>query len=260
MSSIVLPWGLALRCRSDQLISYSLHTAGIYDLRLTELLWRSIEPGETAVDAGANVGYVTGLMTALIGPSGQVHAYEPHPENFRQLAANVEGWRRPGAPPITIYELALSNCKGVAHLNEPTGFDSNSGLAKISKIGSGKALEVRTARLDEMMPIDSAIGILKIDVEGHELAVLEGAEALLRGKRIRDVIFEEFSSYPAATHRLLEGLGYTTFHIEQSLFGPLLRMTLPGFAPPVGHPPNYLATLEPSRARVRFRSRGWKCL
>lgn len=99
-----------------------------------------------------------------------------------------------------------------------------------------------------------AIGVWKINVEGHELAAFQGARFLLRSQRIRDIIFEEFSLYPAPTHRFLEGCGYTILHFEPGLLGPRLRRTGPGDHPPRYSPPNFLATLDPARMVDKFRA------
>lgn len=264
-SSVALPWGLNIRCHPNEEIGYSLHTTGIYDLLLTEMICRSIERGDTVIDAGANIGYATSLMAILAGPRGRVCAFEPHPRIILELKANVECWRRdPRVAPIELFELALSETSGVATLREPyQGLDANSGLASLARKAEpgGKAYTVRKKRLDEIFSPDGApIGALKIDVEGHELAAFQGAELLLRSRRIRDIIFEEFSPYPAPTHRLLEGFGYAILHFEQHPLGPALRRTGSEYRPPRHSPPNFLATLDAVRMADKFRHRRWNWL
>jgi FkbM family methyltransferase len=257
-------WGLSIRCRPDEDIGYALHTTGIYDLLLTELICRSVERGERVVDAGANIGYATSLMAVLAGLRGKVYAFEPHPQIFLELRGNVEPWLRdPRVAAVELFESALSESSGTATLREPhSGFEANSGVSSLARKveGSSKAYTVRKQRLDATIPRDEAIGVWKIDVEGHELAAFEGARLLLRSRRIRDIIFEEFAPYPAPTHRLLEDSGYTIFHLESWLFGPSLRRTGPGYQPPVYSPPNFLATLDPDRMAEKFRTRGWNWL
>jgi FkbM family methyltransferase len=263
-SSVALPWGLSISCRPNDDIGYSLHTTGIYDLLLTEMICRCVERRDTVIDAGANIGYATSLMAILAGPGGSVFAFEPHPQIFLELRKNVESWRRdPRAATVELLQSALSDSTGTATLREPSGFESNRGLASLaSKPGvGGNAFTVKSQRLDEIIsPQGTPIGVWKIDVEGHELAALRGAQLLLGSRRIRDIIFEEFSPYPAATHRLLERCGYTTLHFEQGLLGPRLRRTRPGYRPPLYSPPNFLATLDPARMADKFRVRRWHWL
>ena len=127
---------------------------------------------------------------------------------------------------------------------------------------SAVELSIKTVVIDELVKAGELPSpkFVKIDVEGHELAALRGAQLLLGSRRIRDIIFEEFSPYPAATHRLLERCGYTTLHFEQGLLGPRLRRTRPGYRPPLYSPPNFLATLDPARMADKFRVRRWHWL
>ena len=95
--------------------------------------------------------------------------------------------------------------------------------------------------------------------QSHELQVLEGARGLLSRKQIRDVIFEDFTPYPGPVPQLLLDHGYRVFRLHSALFGPSLQPgeTAAGGLRPTG---NYLATLDPDRARERFRTRGWQVL
>ena len=78
--------------------------------------------------------------------------------------------------------------------------------------GRGEAgpgsFEVPTDTLDGLTGADGQIDLLKLDVEGHEAAVLHGATGLLGRGAVRDIIFEEHAPYPSPTTRLLEGQGY----------------------------------------------------
>lgn len=266
IATFMLPWGLTLRCNVNEERGYSLHTAGICDLALSELIVRLVRSGEALIDVGANIGYATSLMAAAVGARGKVYSFEPHPQTYRDLEINVRTWMNSrDTGEVKIYQLALSNCAGEAFLREPEGFSRNRGLASLARNGEGEACNakghsVSTARLDEIVKAGGSVGVMKVDVEGHELQVFEGAGDLLASRRIRDVVFEEFSRYPAPTHRMLERFGYTIFHVETRLLGPALRRTTSRWRPPRKAPPNYLATIDPDRALRKFKPRGWKCL
>ena len=77
---VELPWKLQLCIRLDDHIGWSIWRTGVYDLCVTEVLWRLIDKGETSVDVGANIGHMTSVMVKRVGASGKVHAYEAHPE------------------------------------------------------------------------------------------------------------------------------------------------------------------------------------
>jgi hypothetical protein len=122
---------------------------------------------------------------------------------------------------------------------------------------------VQVARLDQILEPDIEVGVMKIDVEGHEFAVLQGAQSLLAQRRIRDIIFEEHGTYPTPAQVFLQSHGYTLYRLSRSFLRPLL---LPDNDPrrwdehPVGVLRNYLATLDPDRARKRFTKPGWQVL
>src|ERR687886_1998553 len=69
---IRLPWGVDIRVRPTETIGSSICRLGVYDLTVSEVIWRLLEPGEQAVDVGANIGYMTSLMAARVGKTGNV--------------------------------------------------------------------------------------------------------------------------------------------------------------------------------------------
>jgi hypothetical protein len=95
-------------------------------------------------------------------------------------------------------------------------------------------------------------------VEGHEPGVLRGAPELLRGGRVRDVIFEDHEPYPSEATALVEGAGYRLFSLSNDLFG--IELGAPADRGEVSEwpGPSYLATRDPDRAIQRLRPRGWQ--
>lgn len=102
--------------------------------------------------------------------------------------------------------------------------------------------------------------MMKIDVEGHERAVLEGAERALADRRIRDIVFEDFDDPPTAVAQLLQGHGYEVFSPDHSLLRPLAGPATRRAASLSGADPSYLATTDPRRALDRLSRRGWAVL
>jgi FkbM family methyltransferase len=134
---------------------------------------RVVPAGAVTVDVGANCGLYTRQLARL---SSQVHAFEPSQEMARLL-------RRTSAPNVSIHEIALSDQNGDADLYIPQGDDGLvHGLASLErqldpKIKSVVAAHVSTSRLDAVVTQD--VAFVKVDVEGHELSVLEGAVGLI---------------------------------------------------------------------------------
>jgi FkbM family methyltransferase len=247
-----LPWDCTINACSGEGIGRSIATQGIYDLPLTEAILRLTDPGETSLDAGANIGYMTLLLAWCAGPGGRVISFEPNPAVRRMLQNNVASWETLSIAPIEILSSALSDRDGEGFLGFPEGYDSNWGVASLEAPAGN--LAVKLSRLDSIA--SESVGVMKVDVEGHEASVFQGAENLLSSKRIRDILFEEHETYPARSHKLLLDHGYKIFKLTRSVFRPLL---LAADAPARQSylPSNFLATADPSRAQARFNAGGW---
>src|SRR5579872_6967542 len=63
----VLPWGLPIRYHPAEQIGNSIWRLGLYDLCVSETLWRLLDAGETALDVGANFGHMTSVMAVRVG-------------------------------------------------------------------------------------------------------------------------------------------------------------------------------------------------
>jgi FkbM family methyltransferase len=251
-----LPWGLPLRYRTDDEIGRTIERFGIYDLPVCELIWRLLDPGETAVDIGANIGHMTGLMALQAGTHGRVLAFEPHREIFTELAANVERWRRDTADlaSIDLHRVAVTSVAGERVLRVGPEFATNRGTARLDNSVAG--MTVRAETLDKFMG-QADIGVLKVDVEGHELEVFKGSVNLLAQRRIRDIVFEDWADHPTPVTTFLREAGYAVLGVDQTLFG--VHLQSPEFRPGrrAHSAPNYLATLDPQRALDRASQVGW---
>jgi len=261
-AQVVSPWGLPMRVRPTETVGHAMYHLGVLDLAACEVGWRLLEPGETAVDVGANIGVFTGLLARRAGPTGEVLSLEPHPRIHAELARHVAQWSTLGLPlaKIQLFTDAASDSAGEAELFEPEDFDGNAGSASLLPSASGRSHRIRTQRLDQLLPPGRRFGVVKIDTEGHEPGVLRGAGTLLTDGAIRDIVFEEHGTPPTETTRILREAGYTLFFIGRSFRGPKLtppdeRSSLPGWLPP-----NYLATRDPARALARCEPTGWQVL
>lgn len=151
---------------------------GTYEPEQTAHFVRWVRPGATVIDIGAHVGYYTLLASMLAGESGSVWAFEPEPTNaaFLRRHMYLNNCRN-----VQVEELAVSNTNGHARFLCGKG----SGTGHLDRTGD---MEVRTVRLEDFC---AARGItpsaIKIDVEGAEAAVLDGAKELIL--RARPVIF-----------------------------------------------------------------------
>lgn len=164
-------------------------------------------PDRVSLDIGADVGEFT---IAMLPSSRSVIAFEPRPAQARELAAMFDAV---GAA-VRVEAVALSDQPGVTTMRVVESDPGRSTIDTSNALGDadGSAvcnIEVPVKRLDDLGLDD--IGLIKIDVEGHELAVLRGAAETLARNRPAVLVEAEERHHPnavAAITELLTGLGY----------------------------------------------------
>jgi FkbM family methyltransferase len=258
-----LAWGVSIRVRRHKVIGTGIIRNGVFDLAVSEVLYRLADPGEKALDIGANIGYMSSILGARLGSSGSLWSFEPHPELFDHLSSNVQLFAsNKDFVPVRLCNTALSDQDGSALLRCPGDFASNEGTATLGPIGPGAALStftVATQRADTLFGSDY-FGVVKLDVEGHELSVLRGASALLAEKRMRDIVFEDHLGPGSEVCALLEEYGYSIFRLGWGLKGPKIAPISSQAIHSRFDAPSYLATINPERAAARLSPRGWQLL
>lgn len=168
-----------------------------------------LDPDRVGVDVGANAGF---WSLAMAERARRVVAIEPIPEIARALERRIP--RR-----VKVLGCALSDRPGRALLRIP----SDAGRATIEPANPlvdeppVRSVEVPLVRLDDL-PFEAPLGLVKIDVEGHELAVCRGAAGRLATDRPALVIEAEERHRPGAVADLaafLGDLGYEGFFLER---------------------------------------------
>jgi FkbM family methyltransferase len=169
-----------------------------YDINLTNLFRESLRPGDIVIDAGANVGYVSAFAASLVGPSGEVHGFEPLQECFDRLRVlqklNPE------------YTLVFTNAAlGQTQGSLPISYDPKGGSRNATLVPGYpnlKTLGVPVIRLDDYISLHISqperIKMIKIDVEGFEFPVLLGAEKFFANTSFRPQILCELKPYEIA--------------------------------------------------------------
>ena len=155
-----------------------------------------------SIDVGANLG---GYAVLMHPHSARVAAFEANPDLCAKL--RWQSWVRPS---IKVYGVALSDRAGTQTLRIPDDH-GRSTLERGNDLGgrTARSVSVETRRLDDMGFRD--VGFIKIDVEGHEMAVLRGAEALLRESRpalLIEAQDEHREDAVGTLGRYLAGFGY----------------------------------------------------
>lgn len=158
-----------------------------YEPGICALLERYVKPGMAVVDIGANIGYLTMFLASLVEQSGLVVAVEPNPENTRLLEASR---RANGFEQVLVIQAAAGRrtdllALNVSHSNGMTGPLPDAMSAILA------SRPVPCFALDDILPKDRRVHLVKIDTEGAELNALIGlAETIARD---RPRIVSEFS-------------------------------------------------------------------
>lgn len=181
---------------------------GSHEYDKQRLFAQVVRNGSVVYDIGANVGFYTLLAASLAGPEGKVYAFEPAPLNIQYLKEHL---RLNKVSNATVLEAAVCDSTGEATFDE--GMSRSTG--RISPAGR---LAVRTVSLDELIARGEIAlpDVIKIDVEGGELAVLEGGRDTLESKRPLIFLATHGEQAHIASCRLLQGLGYRMRSIERS--------------------------------------------
>ena len=199
---------------NDIVIGNDLLLHGIYEPEVTELFKKTIKPGMTVLDLGANAGYFSLLAASLIGPTGRVYAFEPDPHNLKILRMNIDENQFKTVIPVP---LAISNESKTAVLYRDA---ENLGLHTLSPAnlphGRGQTLSITTQTLDHWMTETniSQVHFVKMDIQGAEGLALACANQLLKQASL-NLVFEfwpaglrELKSDPLAVLRRLKDQGY----------------------------------------------------
>lgn len=204
---------------------------GYYEPDLVALLRRHLDPQRDFIDVGANIGFYSVLAAKML-PGRRVLAVEPNPEARRRLSENLV--RNGVDAAVTVFAGLASDSPGDAELNLIEGMEEYSSMGAIVHAAvAGKVsrrVKVEAETLDRLVArFGLAPGLIKIDVEGAEKLVLDGASETL--KRFRPVILSELSpallgpmgASAAVIIAGLERLGYRVVDAEDPALPPGLR-------------------------------------
>jgi FkbM family methyltransferase len=187
---------------------------GTAERPLQEALARELKPGATFYDIGANIGFITLIAARLVGPTGRVVAFEPVPKN---VAAIRENLALNGITWVDVQETAMARQSGAATLivSDVSAF---SRLASVNvPTGARETIEVKVNSVDEFVASGSerVPDVVKIDVEGAELEVIEGMRQTL--SQHRPVVLCEVHDCNVQYVELMNSLGYDPINLDEDI-------------------------------------------
>jgi len=160
-------------------LEWQLWAFGSYEKHFAELFSYLVRPGDRCVDVGANVGVHTVRLARLVGQNGEVIAIEPDPEVARRIHRNIA---INGLTNVRIISAAASERVGETRLYRPSPRDTNRARASLMHHPylTGVTTTVPAVTVDDVCA-GQPVALIKIDVGGHEAAVVRGAADTIAG-------------------------------------------------------------------------------
>jgi FkbM family methyltransferase len=154
-------------------LEWQLWAFGSFEKHFAELFTYLVRPGNRCVDVGANVGVHTVRLARLVGQAGEVIAFEPDPDLVQRTHRNI-ALNRLGN--VRIVSAAASDQAGEMQLYRPSPWDTNRARASLMHHPylTGVTTTVPVVTIDDIC-VGEPVTLIKIDVEGHEAAVVRGA-------------------------------------------------------------------------------------
>ncbi len=155
---------------------------GLYELDKYKAIRNFLPAGGVFIDVGANKGDFSLVATKIAGNKGTVFSFEPEPENcgWIKKSISLNGYKN-----IFLHQIALSDENGLApfYLGKKTGWHT---LLPDQTRRNKKVIKVQVRTLDSLLKelsFNKKIDMIKIDVEGSEMTVLQGAEETLKANK-----------------------------------------------------------------------------
>jgi FkbM family methyltransferase len=217
-------------------VGRQLYLFGSYERRESTFIRDRVRPTDICFDVGANIGYHTTLM-AQAAPAGEVHSFEPVPVNWHLACLNVliNGFQN-----VTNNNIALGDRQGRVAFSTATD-GAYSSMVPTGRRAESSRIEVEVDTLDAYVHVRGLkrVDVLKVDVEGAEGLVLQGAQRLL--------------SDPTRRPRIIMVELFDANHVQyQTSIGEIVRqMAEFGYSPKIVGPGGRLIDFEQCHWNVR---------
>lgn len=183
-----------------QAVKNSLRKGVPWEQHVIRLFEQYVIPGSVVLDVGAHIGSHTVTLARLVGPTGHVYAFEPQKRVYRELVYNLKLNEIRNATPL---RFAASSQAGV--------LGSNPRHLRVGPVGRG--LDRVEARTIDSFKFDN-VSVMKIDVDGHQLEVLQGAKETI-AEQEPVIVIEIYHGHVEETKQLLRAYGYEYQHLRR---------------------------------------------
>jgi FkbM family methyltransferase len=191
------------------------------DRKISWVCSRLIQPGDTVIDIGANMGSVSLVLSALVGKRGRVHSFEPNPQMQALIESSIA---RNGIENIRLHRMALGARAGELVLSIPRGHTGAASFIPARAMADHDQICVPVDTLSAALAGEDIdrIRLVKVDVEGFEPQVFEGGAEMFARTPPDVILFElldlegAISNHPSI--KILSEYGYGFFCLPRRLF------------------------------------------
>jgi len=199
----------------------------VFELDETKWIYDILKPGMIFIDVGASFGYYSFIASSLVGDTGRVYAFEPSERAYEMFTRNIQ---KNHIRNITTYNSGLGNKNQYLELYDSIGLKENvhnihapsfvpAGRHYVANQHLGMKPIITLDRFAEIHGI-RYIDLIKIDVEGMEMQVLEGMKQLLQESRVNRVMIEFVDHAPllsegSVTQKMDKLLTSSGFKVEK---------------------------------------------
>jgi FkbM family methyltransferase len=204
---------------ADDQITPHLIMSGTWEPDIEAAVRQGLKPGARVIEVGANLGYYTLIMGGVVGPQGRIDSFEANP---RLTALLKRSLRTNGYEDrVTLHQNIVSNRTGTMSFTTSRFQPGGGGISEGGRTWGEDTvhIEAEAVVLDDLFPAET-IDFLRIDAEGSELLILEGAMGLI-GRSADIQICCEWSMFmmsrrgdPSALARRLEGMGFLFWKLD----------------------------------------------
>jgi FkbM family methyltransferase len=195
---------------------FNLLNGGQYEEENVEALLSFVKDDTVFLDIGANVGLYTLRVARRVYPNGKIYSFEPNPQLNELLTRNV--YVNGFANIVQSFQLGLSDRNCTATFQYPKGHLGGGHIDPPGLLSGHMAVEAEIRRLDDLLGPDFRCDLVKIDVEGHELQVLDGMKRIVENSPEIKILFEKLTP-DAPTDSAIEdyfsGFGFELYGVDQ---------------------------------------------
>jgi len=180
--------GLRMKIDPSEYLQAHLYLFGSYELPTIRHIRSFLTPGAVCVDVGAQMGYLSLAMATSAGRTTAVHAFEPEDMNAARFQENMA---LNSISNVTLHREAVSNIEGTLHLflSKTANAGTHSTVYNERNV-TEESIQIPATTLDAFVRTWSIerVDLIKVDVEGAEFEVLQGADHVLRTFRPRVIL------------------------------------------------------------------------